>query len=172
MVDNVLWLWKLHSQSWNWKRSSIQPIVGDRLEAQREVICLSPHDNSMATLRLKWDCKLQRAESKLPHSCLARPQPFCCGPVQFSLDLQIWICLDLEGWCGVPDARKGQAHFISLLPCLIRNHSAFLPFPTSPSPRGPCTCQKQTTVTFPPPSQRKQILSDKRGFQLSVAFYL
>lgn len=85
-----------------------QPTMGDRIEVQRkEVICLSPHNNSMTKLRLKWDCGLQWAEIKMQHTCLScQASALCSGPVQLPLELQIWICLDIGGLVWSPRCYK------------------------------------------------------------------
>lgn len=117
--------------------------MGDTIEVQREeVICLSPHNNLMTKLRLKWDYGLQWAEIKLQHTCLScQASALCSGPVQLPLELQIWICLDIGGWCGAPDAIREQIHFLSLLAHLIRKTTQpfYLSLYTPPhtQPRGP-----------------------------------
>lgn len=50
-LEHLPWLGKLQSPSWSWERSSLQPVVGDRMEVQREAIGLSPHSKSTAKLK-------------------------------------------------------------------------------------------------------------------------
>ena len=135
--------------------------------------------------------------SKLRLSCslldLPASSPFAVGQSGSLWGYRSGSAL-IWGLVWSPKGHKGTDPFLLInTTSLMRNHSAFPPSPTAPAPAwrpverkylgvGPdfpgcpiitlCTYQNQVTMTLPPPSQRKQRLSDKGGFRLSIPFPL
>lgn len=143
----------------------------------------------MATRRLKWDCGLQEAETKLHHSCLAKPQPFCCGPVQVPWSSRSRFALTL-GISVEPPVQEGNksisSHhyhissgttypfYLSLPPPEPEESEypgAGLNFPGYPI----ITLLHQPEANyhgFPSTFTEKTDSQIKGGFQLSTPFYL